>query len=75
MPKRLCFIETSTIGLRWRIEQRATLDRSADTTASAIRVKRVDRPDGVTTAKAESDDLTAIHSLASRRAAKAEAER
>ena len=73
--QRLCFIETSTIGLRWRIEQRATLDRSADTTASAIRVKRVDRPDGATTAKAESDDLTAIDSLARRRAAKAEAER
>ena len=29
--QQLCFIETSTIGLRWRIEQRATLDRSADT--------------------------------------------
>ncbi len=29
--QQLCFVETSTIGLRWRIEQRATLDRSADT--------------------------------------------
>jgi uncharacterized protein (TIGR00299 family) protein len=73
--QRLCLIETSTIGLRWRIEQRATLDRSADTAASAIRVKRVNRPDGATTAKAESDDLTEIDSLAQRRAAKAEAER
>ena len=58
--QQLCFVETSTIGLRWRIEQRATLDRSADTDASAIRIKRVNRPDGATTAKAESDDLTAI---------------
>jgi uncharacterized protein (DUF111 family) len=73
--QQLCFIETSTIGLRWRFERRATLDRSADTAASAIRIKRVDRPDGVTTAKAESDDLTAGDSLARRRAAKAEAER
>ncbi len=29
--QRLCFIETSTIGLRWRVEQRSTLERSADT--------------------------------------------
>jgi pyridinium-3,5-bisthiocarboxylic acid mononucleotide nickel chelatase len=73
--QQLCFIETSTIGLRWRIERRATLGRSVDTAASAIRVKRVDRPDGAATAKAESDDLTTIDSLARRRAAKAEAER
>jgi uncharacterized protein (DUF111 family) len=73
--QRLCLVETSTIGLRWRIEQRATLDRSADTAASAIRVKRVNRPDGATTNKAESDDLTEIDSLARRRAAKVEAER
>jgi uncharacterized protein (TIGR00299 family) protein len=73
--QQLCFVETSTIGLRWRIEQRATLNRSVDTGASAIRIKRVDRPDGTSTAKAESDDLTAIDSLARRRAAKAEAER
>jgi hypothetical protein len=35
----------------------------------------VNRPGGATTAKAESDDLTAIDSLAGRRAAKSEAER
>jgi uncharacterized protein (DUF111 family) len=73
--QQLCLVETSTIGLRWRIEQRATLERSADTAASAIRIKRVDRPDGTSTAKAESDDLAAIDTLARRRAAKAEAER
>ena len=71
--QQLCFTETSTIGLRWRVEHRAMLDRSAETTASAIHIKRVNRPDGVTTAKAESDDLTAIDTLARRRAAKAEA--
>jgi pyridinium-3,5-bisthiocarboxylic acid mononucleotide nickel chelatase len=73
--QQLCFVETSTIGLRWRIEQRATLDRSSETAASAIRIKRVNRPDGTTTAKAESDDLSAIDTLARRRTAKEEAER
>jgi uncharacterized protein (TIGR00299 family) protein len=73
--QRLCFIETSTIGLRWRAEQRSTLERSADQSGSDIRVKRVDRPGGAATAKAESDDLTSIDSLAGRRAAKSEAER
>jgi uncharacterized protein (TIGR00299 family) protein len=73
--QQLCFVETSTIGLRWRIERRAALDRNVETAASAIRVKRVNRPDGTTTVKVESDDLTAIDSLARRRAAKAEAER
>jgi len=73
--QRLCFIETSTIGLRWRVEQRSTLERSADQSASDIRVKRVNRPGGATTAKAESDDLASIDSLAGRRAAKSEAER
>jgi pyridinium-3,5-bisthiocarboxylic acid mononucleotide nickel chelatase len=73
--QRLCFIETSTIGLRWRVEQRSTLERSADQSASDIRVKRVIRPGGAATVKAESDDLTSIDSLAGRRAAKSEAER
>lgn len=73
--QRLCFIETSTIGLRWRVEQRSALERSADLSACDIRVKRVARPDGTTTVKAESDDLASIDSLAGRRTAKWEAER
>ena len=73
--QRLCFIETSTIGLRWRAEQRSTLERRADQSTSDIRVKRVNRPGGATTGKAESDDLASIESLAGRRAAKSEAER
>jgi uncharacterized protein (TIGR00299 family) protein len=73
--QRLCFVDTSTIGLRWRVEQRSTLERSADLASSDIRVKRVTRPGGAATAKAESDDLASIDSLAGRRAAKAEAER
>ncbi len=69
--------ETSTIGLRWRFEDRVVLPRRARNAASRagnIRVKEVTRPDGSVSAKAESDDLRAVASLARRRAAKADAE-
>jgi uncharacterized protein (TIGR00299 family) protein len=72
-----CMRETSTIGLRWRIESRVVLARaSAAVTVrdNRVRVKSVARPDGVTTAKAESDDLDEAGSLAERRAIKAAAE-
>jgi len=68
--------ETSTIGLRWRFEDRAVLPRRARVAASGegvIRVKDVTRPDGSVSAKAESDDLQAL-SLHRRRAAKTDAE-
>ncbi|EWY41164.1 hypothetical protein N825_31385 [Skermanella stibiiresistens SB22] len=67
-----CFLETSTIGLRWRTERRAVLPRQID--GASVLVKRVDRPDGTVTGKAESDDLARGDSLAARRAMKAEAE-
>ncbi|WMS43418.1 LarC family nickel insertion protein [Acuticoccus sp. MNP-M23] len=66
-----CFDETATIGLRWRHEARLVLPRTA--VDGEIRRKDTLRPDGTTTAKAESDDLTGA-SLAARRAAKAKAE-
>lgn len=72
-----CFSETSTIGLRWHVEERAVLARSAATAgvgAAAVRLKRVARPGGATTAKAESDDLAAIAGLRRRRSLKARAE-
>jgi hypothetical protein len=65
-PERLdaaiqaCFIETTTIGLRWRIEARAVLRREAVSVHGAqgeIGVKVVRRPDGKRTAKAEIDAL------------------
>jgi pyridinium-3,5-bisthiocarboxylic acid mononucleotide nickel chelatase len=65
-PERLervierCLAETTTIGLRWRLEARAVLARelvALQTAAGEVTVKRVTRPDGETTAKAEIDDL------------------
>lgn len=59
-----CFAQTSTIGLRLRSEQRLCLAR--DIAAGLPRVKRVRRPGGALTAKAEADDLGAA-TLAERR--------
>jgi pyridinium-3,5-bisthiocarboxylic acid mononucleotide nickel chelatase len=61
-PERLdavierCFVETTTIGLRWRIEARAVLAREMVTLAAPegeVAVKLVTRPGGVRSAKAE----------------------
>ena len=51
-----CFVETATIGLRWHAAERLELTRRARE-AGGIRVKVIDRPPGVLTAKAEIDDL------------------
>lgn len=66
--KARCLIETSTIGLRWHIEQRDILKRSAGGPGGLV--KTVHRPDGSTTAKLESDDLISLEGLQARRAAK-----
>ncbi len=60
-----CLTQTSTIGLRWHVEDRLCLPRTADA-RDGIRRKSVVRPDGSVTVKAESDDL-AGDSLAERR--------
>jgi hypothetical protein len=55
-----CFSETSTLGIRWQILQRAVLVRESifrDSAARRVRLKRAHRPDGSITAKAEMDDL------------------
>jgi len=50
-----CFAETTTIGLRVGEERRAVLVRREDR-VGGLRVKRVRRPDGSVTAKADIDD-------------------
>ena len=57
-----CFQETTTLGIRWSIENRAILDRHMTRTDSGARVKLATRPDGRLTAKAESDDLSDLPS-------------
>lgn len=65
-PERLdealerCFLETTTLGVRWRWVERAVLDRETETyrlLGREVRVKRARRPGGVTTGKVEMDDL------------------
>jgi len=55
-----CFTETTTLGLRRQIAQRAVLTRDASehgATGDIVRVKAAQRPHGVTTAKTEIDDV------------------
>lgn len=53
-----CFVETTTIGLRYRIEQRRVLEREEILVAGgAMGAKRVTRPDGRMTTKVDMDAL------------------
>jgi hypothetical protein len=57
-----CFSETATLGLRWQLLERRTLQRSqatVDVDGRAVRVKVAERPNAPT-AKAESDDLLSV---------------
>lgn len=64
---RQCLLQTSTIGLRQRVERRVVLQREVRTVAGGA-VKSVLRPDGSRSAKAESDELAGAASLFERRA-------
>lgn len=55
-----CFQETTTLGVRWAVEQRAVLGRREIETTSGIGIKEAFRPDGLMTFKAESDDLAPL---------------
>ena len=59
---RLCFAETTTIGLRFHTVHGAALARGFDTVAvdgRDLRIKSVTRPDGSRTAKTEAADVAA----------------
>jgi len=58
-----CFRETTTLGVRWHEVSRAALARASATVTvegRPVRVKSVQRPGGVSTAKAEIDDLASV---------------
>ncbi len=69
-----CFSETTTLGLRWHVEQRAILARHASRSDDGVSVKLAERPDGRVTAKAESDDLAALAGYATRERVRRSAE-
>ncbi|WP_312841675.1 LarC family nickel insertion protein [Sinorhizobium psoraleae] len=54
-----CFRQTTTLGLRRRVETRVILPRQAVKTENGVRVKVADRPGGPT-AKAEMDDVRSL---------------
>lgn len=61
-----CFIQTSTIGLRYRFETRAHLSRTLhDVNDNAF--KSVTRPNGIKTIKIEHEQLTTLQTLNERR--------
>lgn len=60
------FAVTSTIGIRYSTVSRFVLNRAEEITENA-RVKLVDRPAAVVTAKASSDDLASAKTLVERR--------
>lgn len=74
---RSCFVETSTLGLRVRVEGRQLLSRSefaADVDGVPLRVKIAQRPDGSLTAKTGHDDVAGGPGLAARRRSRAAGE-
>ncbi|MBS7700992.1 MULTISPECIES: LarC family nickel insertion protein [unclassified Chelatococcus] len=67
---QVCFLETSTLGLRWHHAAREILQRAVVTVeheGAALPAKEASRPDGSTTIKVESDALAAADGLAARR--------
>ncbi|MGI9420591.1 MAG: LarC family nickel insertion protein [Geminicoccaceae bacterium] len=69
-----CFAETTTLGVRWHVEERAILARTAVKSDDEIGVKLAERPGGRTTVKAESADIARIGGHAEREAARRSAE-
>jgi pyridinium-3,5-bisthiocarboxylic acid mononucleotide nickel chelatase len=75
---RECFIETSTLGLRVRVDRRRLLPRAeiaATAGGATLRVKVAERPGGERTAKTAHDDVVAARGLGERRRARSAGER
>ena len=68
------FLETTTIGLRWRLEWRRVLARTQAVGREGVRVKCAQRPGGLVTAKAEIDDVHGLGSRVERERRRAQAE-
>jgi pyridinium-3,5-bisthiocarboxylic acid mononucleotide nickel chelatase len=69
-----CFTETTTIGLRWTLAARATLERTTarvDTPDGKVAVKLAMRPGGIVSAKPEASDFQAVSGQARRDALRA----
>ena len=64
---RTCLLQTSSLGLRWRVEERVVLVREERRRSDGMRVKAATRPDGSVTMKVESDDLRLARDLNDRR--------
>lgn len=72
-----CFLETTTIGLRWRLSARAKLEReqyAVDAGNRAVSVKIAQRPEERVTAKTDSDDVAGAAGHAERAARRQAAE-
>ena len=72
-----CFLETTTIGLRWSVSARAKLARrmtKTDIGDGAFAVKVVERPDGTQSAKADIGSLDAPEGQAERNERRSKAE-
>lgn len=72
-----CFLETSTLGLRWQLVRRLVLEREMveyDAGQRKIRIKLAQRPQGLTTAKAEIRDVAPAGSFADRARLRRQAE-
>lgn len=70
---RACLLETTTLGVRTERVERRVLPRE-EATVDGVRTKRVRRPDGTISVKADSDDVAALRGAAERRARKNRAE-
>jgi uncharacterized protein (TIGR00299 family) protein len=69
--QQACFTETTTLGLRCQLVDRQVLPRQHDAVTvgeQRLRLKVAQRPNAVTTAKVESDDLRALQGGSAERA-------